>query len=257
MKAGAKLYKFLSSNIAPYFPRAPLVPLPHRYFLLTRVPFGLWVALRRVRHAIFGYGSRAGAPSANGGLKDQLHQHIVENVIPHNESQVWKITRHRTERLLNLLRSMRMVDHATAQILCVGPRNEAEILLFTLYGFPLRNVKSIDLFSYSPLIDVMDMHALKYPDDSFDILYSSYVLRYSSDIRQACHESVRVVKDGGLICVAFVNGAMSNIVGTQLSGGVAELLSYFGNAVRHVYWNEEHNTGNGTTECTVIFSVKK
>lgn len=89
-----------------------------------------------------------------------------------------------------------------AKVLCIGPRTEGEIFMLMAYGFAPENIRGLDLISYSPLIDVGDMHAMPYKDDEFDISISSCVLVYSSDPQLACKEIVRVTKNGGLACVA-------------------------------------------------------
>src|SRR5439155_23120353 len=103
--------------------------------------------------------------------KDEQHAYLHKEVIAWNTHMVWEIRRRRTERLMNVLRTIEGLPIKRSRILCIGPRNEAEILLLSLYGFPIDNIVSIDLFSYSDLIQVMDMHDLKFPADSFDIVY--------------------------------------------------------------------------------------
>ena len=67
----------------------------------------------------------------------------------------------------------------------VGPRNEAELLLLSSYGFDAAKLTAIDLFSYTPVVRLMDMHELKYSDNSFDAVYSAFVITYSDDIPRA------------------------------------------------------------------------
>ena len=127
----------------------------------------------------------------------------------------------------------------------------------SLYGFSLENITGIDLFSYSPLIQVMDMHDLKFNDNQFDIVYSSFVLRYSNDIWRACAEAVRVTKDSGLIAIGTSFGRSSDLVGTDLNGGIKEILGYFGDHVKHIYWQEEFPFSHEDNIATVIFSISK
>jgi hypothetical protein len=241
--------------ITSLFPRAPLVPSWWRYLLLRRIVFGAWFQCRRAAWSllgIVGLNRSTRTMTADG--------HIGKEVIPHNNSQVWRITRHRTERLINILRTIHELDRPSARVLAIGPRNEAELMLFWLYGFRKKNISSIDLFTYSPLIDVMDMHAMSYASDSFDVVYSSYVLRYSPDLKRACDEMVRVTKHGGLIVVAFVNGrgAKTSMIGSPLDGGLRELFGYFEGAVSHVYWQEEHPVHDSDgANCTTIFRITK
>ncbi len=183
--------------------------------------------------------------------------HLVNRVIPHNINRIGVVGRARTEKLMNVLRSIGELDSKNAKILCVGPRNEAEILLLSLYGFPIKNITGIDLFSYSPLIRVMDMHDMKFPDDQFDIVYSSHVVTYSDDIQRACSEAMRVAKDSGLIAMGFVFGRVNDTLSTRLSGGLKELFGYFGDHIKHIYWQDEVPLGGGATRATTIFRIRK
>src|SRR6266498_3974635 len=120
----------------------------------------------------------------------------------------------------------------------------ANYLLLSRYGFRMKNITAIDLFSFSPFIDVMDMHNLQYPDNSFDIVYSSFVITYSDRIPLACAEALRVAKDGALMVFAFehMHEGLGNKFGVnRLSGGVNDLYPYFNNCVDAVLWREEHD----------------
>ena len=133
--------------------------------------FGTWVQFRRIRFLLTGMLLKRANPIGTIG-----NQHVTDSVLPYNKGHSWGIQRERTERLMNVLRSIPALDTKNCTVLCIGPRNEAEILLLTTYGFRLKNIKSIDLFSYSPTIDVMDMHGMQFVDNQFDIVYSAYTL---------------------------------------------------------------------------------
>ena len=59
------------------------------------------------------------------------------------------------------------------------------------------------MFSFSPLIDVGDMHDMPYPDNSFDVIICGWVLSYSENKEKAASEIVRVAKDGAFIGVGI------------------------------------------------------
>ena len=58
------------------------------------------------------------------------------------------------------------------------------------------------MMSYSDFIDVGDMHAMPYEDNSFDIVMLGWVLGYSSDPRTVASEAMRVCRPGGYIAVS-------------------------------------------------------
>jgi SAM-dependent methyltransferase len=85
------------------------------------------------------------------------------------------------------------------KVLCVGARNEDEINYF--YKMKARQVVGIDLFSDSDQILVMDMHDLKFEDDSFDIVYSRHSYEHSIAPYKAASEFMRVCRGGGMVIV--------------------------------------------------------
>lgn len=92
----------------------------------------------------------------------------------------------------------------SSRILCIGARNEVEIRIFERHGF--QNVTAIDLWSQSPRIRVMDMHALEFPDASFDLVFASHVFEHAWDFDRVAGECMRVLRSGGYIFCAFPTG---------------------------------------------------
>ncbi|MCR9191717.1 MAG: class I SAM-dependent methyltransferase [Gammaproteobacteria bacterium] len=179
----------------------------------------------------------------------------------HNFKQVLCFTSHRyrTEGLMNILRTIMMVNPMETKLLCVGPRNEGEILLFPAYGFPLKNIAAIDLFSYSPLIKTMDMNALTYADNSFDVYYSSAVIVYSPNITLSISESIRVTKPGGLIAINFGSNGDPRLVpdGSRLET-LADLLALYKDHIDYIFWQEEYPCPKQKIlRASVIFRLKK
>lgn len=220
------------------FPPTPVGISFREYLLRSRLGFGLWFLGRRFINAL--HAVRRGAALTYGHL---------EKVVGHNYDMVWRITRQRTERLINILSSLRGFDRRSAKVLVIGPRNEAELLLFAAHGFKLENISAIDLFSVSPMIQVMDMHDMSFADNSFDLVYAAYVLTYSDRPQRAVDEMLRVVKDGGLFVAAWGidHTSESNVVGVQtLRGLLKELYGYIGNRLGFIFWQEEHAEGGKT-----------
>ena len=230
------------------FPSTPINISFREYFLRSRLGFGLRFLGRRLINAMRSY-PKSSVPS---------NEHLGK-VVDYNFDAAWRITRQRTERLINVINSVRGFDRRSAKVLVIGPRNEAELLLFSAYGFTLDNISAIDLFSVSPMIQVMDMHDMAFADDSFDMVYASYVLAYSDRPKQAVLEMLRVVKHGGLFAVAagidFVSD--SNVVGvTTLRGLLKELYDYIGERLDFVLWQEEYEE-KGTTALSSIVRISK
>jgi SAM-dependent methyltransferase len=105
----------------------------------------------------------------------------------------------------------------------------------------------------------MDMHALKFTDDSFDAVYSAFVITYSDDIPKAISESIRVAKDGALIVFVFEHlaaGAGNRFGKNNLPNGPDSLLEMFGAHAGHIYWKEDFENDSRYTS-SVIFRLSK
>jgi hypothetical protein len=235
-------------------PPSRLLPGWNAYIGLRPFIFSLRFRLRWCRFALARKGSARGVVEENRNPNASGFEHNRKQVMSFLEGH-----RNRTESIINVLRTIQGYDFASTRVLCVGPRNEAEVLLLRLYGFRPENVKAIDLFSYSPLIDLMDMNDLRYPADHFDVYYSSAVIKYSPDIRRTVSEATRVTRNGGLMVFGFMFGALSDLIpeGSDLSGGLAELLALFEDHVDHVYWREEFPYEPGDTRASIIFRLRK
>ena len=193
----------------------------------------------------------------------------LNNVIRHQFKENFNMmffVRGRIEGLLYPLLSIPWVRRMfkTGKILSIGPRNEGEVLLLSKLGFDWKNITAIDLFSYSPKITLMDMHQMTFPDNSFDIVISSWVLRYSYSIEKAVNEMIRVAKNGSYIAIGMSYGDDELIqssrdaesVITKLDGGLHELLEFFGDHLDTVHWKMEYVKGN-QTDITTVFKIKK
>ena len=101
------------------------------------------------------------------------------------------------------------------KILILGPRYENEIFIAKAIGF--KNIFALDTFSYSPLVEMGDMHNLKYSNDFFDAIVCGWTLSYSTNPQKACKEMSRVLKKNGsiVICVGKVNSEKQEHEGAQ------------------------------------------
>ena len=105
------------------------------------------------------------------------------------------------------------------KILIIGPRYENEIYIARSLGFAKKNVSTLDTFSYSPLVDIGDMHEMKYSDNEFSYLLCSWTLSYSANPKLASNEMVRITKPGGLIAIS-----VEKVSETEMLRGVSGTL---------------------------------
>jgi SAM-dependent methyltransferase len=111
----------------------------------------------------------------------------------------------RMKLLLYPVATIREQEGSTGEVLIVGPRTEDDLLLAR--GLGMKNVRGLDLLSYSKHIDLGDIHKTDYADDQFDAVILGWVLAYSSDPAAIIAECKRIVRPGGLL--AF--GVESNL----------------------------------------------
>jgi SAM-dependent methyltransferase len=107
----------------------------------------------------------------------------------------------RMDLVLYPLAALMANNRPDAKVLIVGPRTEDDIFLSKALGFP--DTRGLDLLSYSPHIDLGDMHSMPYADEQFDAVVLGWVVCYSSDTAQAFSESLRVLKKGGHLSIGW------------------------------------------------------
>ncbi len=92
-------------------------------------------------------------------------------------------------------------QYPRARVLIIGPRTEDDIFWARALG--MRETVGYDLFSYSPYIEVGDMHKIGHPDTSFDAVILGWVLAYSTQPQAAIDECKRILKPGGYLAVGM------------------------------------------------------
>jgi len=159
------------------------------------------------------------------------------------------------------------IDRATMKVLTIGPRTEAEVLSLMAAGFAPQNITGLDLISYSPFVDLGDMHAMPYGNDSFDVIVLGWVLGYSQNVPKAVSEIIRVAKPGAYVAIGHENDPTSHEVldeqrgfsleGTDFSTS-EEMLDLFEGHVDMVAFREDVPPGMTDQVCHVmaVFRLK-
>ena len=130
---------------------------------------------------------------------------VSNNTIGHNLEQVLaKADMDRPIVMVNAVKAIERVvqDPGGFDVLTIGPRSEIEIFALLAAGFNGDRIRALDLISYSPYVEVGDMHAMPYPDNSFDIVFVGWVLSYSRDQEAAAREILRVCRNGAILVLA-------------------------------------------------------
>lgn len=193
---------------------------------------------------------------------------IARNTISHNIKGLRDLA---VTRSYLLVRPLSVIEALgpEARVLSIGPRTEGELFNLAAHGFSWRHIRAVDLISYSPKVDLGDMHDMRYASDAFDAVILGWVLAYSEDPVRAAAEVTRVTRNGGVVAVGVEVNPLSrdDIVRTTgyLPGAqrriesCKQILGFFGSAVDHVYY--EHTVrpveaGKIGALC-VIFSIRK
>jgi hypothetical protein len=127
---------------------------------------------------------------------------IIENTIAHNEAAIRSyVGLQRGNMVINPLGSISWVkaNLSSLKVLSIGARTEMELFSLLAMGFDLKNITMVDLISYSPYVELGDMHNLNYADNSFDIVVVSTVFLCSNNKTKAASEILRVIKPGGIV----------------------------------------------------------
>jgi len=163
------------------------------------------------------------------------------------------------------------------KVLSVGPRAEAELFMLVSIGFHFENIKALDLVSYSPSVDIGDMHDMPYEDKSFDVILLGWVIAYSNDNLKAAGEVMRVAKPGAIVAIGCEYspnaGAQDNAkTHVEINHPLDEseidpdyylwttkrIHNLFGDRIDRVYFNHDvHEKFKHVTGCCItIFSLK-
>jgi len=105
-------------------------------------------------------------------------------------------------------------------LLIIGPRFENEIFIARSLGFERKAIQTLDTFSYSPFVEIGDMHKMSFEGEYFSQVLCSWTLSYSSDPKLAAKEMTRVTRIGGHLAIS-----MQKIDLGQVGQGVAGTLT--------------------------------
>lgn len=196
------------------------------------------------------------------------HEAVAENTVSHNLKGLRDLAVNRSHLLvrpLSVIESLR----TESRILSIGPRSEGELLSLAAHGFDWSRIEGLDLISYSPKVKLGDMHRTPYADSTFDAVILGWVLAYSEEPAVAAREIARITRPGGIVAVGVEYSPMSqeeivaavgyNPGARRRIASCGEILSCFGDAVDHVYYQHTvapADRGRQGNFC-VLFSVRR
>lgn len=223
-----------------------------RYFVAATRYLWYVIVLRRLRTWDLEKGIAAG---------------VAENTIHHNLRGIRDLAVARSHFLVRPLSIIETIS-PESKVLSIGPRSEGELLNLTAHGFRWSNIRGLDLITYSPRIDLGDMHHMPYENGTFDLVVAGWVLAYSEQPIVAALEIARITRHGGLIAIGVEYSPMSEEEVIKMMGyrpGAAkridsckDILEFFGDKVDHIYFHHDvaHSQRDQIGSMCVIFSVK-
>jgi SAM-dependent methyltransferase len=183
-------------------------------------------------------------------------------------------------RMNTIIKPLSVLENVSknSRILVIGPRNEEDILNLLAHGFAKKNITGLDLISYSPLIEVGDMHNTRFESETFDVVICGWTLSYSNEPLKFANEMLRIIKDNGVIAIGVEYSTLSEENSKKIHDGYAlvtdgferinsvkDILNLFGEKVKEVYFN--HNAPNkishdyslnpNVSSVVAIFSIDK
>lgn len=197
---------------------------------------------------------------------------VRNGAIEHNYSGMQRFSSiERTNRLIRPLCAIDKVFFKAHEmsVLSIGPRTEMELLSLVAQGFDPDKIRGLDLISYSPWIDLGNMHYMPYKDNTFDVVISGWVLGYSDNPELACQEMLRVSKDDCIIAIGSTYVPEEQLPDQvpdvmrrkenkdEFLPKVDDLLSIFGDAVKNVYVRHDPESDDAIGRTIVIFDVCK
>ncbi|MGB4839016.1 MAG: methyltransferase domain-containing protein [Saprospiraceae bacterium] len=202
-------------------------------------------------------------------IYDSYNNGEDNNTIHHNLKGLVYLSGTRVLSLIHPLSAIDHLDRTNTKVLAIGPRTEGELFLLLGVGFEKKNIKALDLISYSPWVTLGDMHAIPFLGSSFDVVILGWVMAYSHNPKLAAENILKVSKNGAIVCISveYANDEQQHQL-TEEMGYMAghydrlkktdQILDLFGEYVDKVYLRYDipdltQKEGN----IYVIFSIKK
>lgn len=183
---------------------------------------------------------KPGDESYDSYLRAQLEETL-------RKKSVWGRRKQHVLPLIDMLASK--YDVAGKTVLCVGCRNTDEIKYFQAKG--AAKVVGIDLYDAGPGVLIMDMHDLKFPDSTYDVVYSRHSFEHSHDKFLAGREMTRVAKEGGVVVI--------EVPGKHLGGGdftrfdsIEDVAESFEPRIGDVLWREYSRKEDNSDKMDII-----
>jgi SAM-dependent methyltransferase len=184
-------------------------------------------------------------------IKTLESKDAIDHTIKHNLKSIGVFGLTRMDMLIKPVSVLENVSK-DARILVIGPRNEDDIMNLVGNGFKTNNIIGLDLISYSPFVEVGDMHNTRFTDSYFDIIICGWTLSYSNEPQKFADEALRIIRNKGIIAIGVEYSLLTNEQSINLHEGydlrpnnferinsLDQILNLFKGHVQHLYFNHD------------------
>ena len=206
-------------NFNHYFTRA-LFSIPYSISFISIIRFIYFHHIKKSHKTFYPIDTKPDVMGFNSEDKETSLQHNTEylkNIFVNLPKRIKQFNADRSAITLWPLKALDFPKFIDMKVLSIGPRTESELFKLVSYGFQLKNIKSIDIQSYSDLITLGDMVDIPFKDNSFDLIIMGWVLTYTNEPSKAISEVIRVAKNDCLISLChshtseFPGNGFSNV----------------------------------------------
>lgn len=175
----------------------------------------------------------------------------IAQTVKHNYKALGAFGGTRMDKIIKPISVLENIQK-NSRILVIGPRNEDDILSLIGNGFNSDNITGLDLISYSPYIEVGDMHDTKFKDSTFDVIICGWTLSYSNQPEKFALEALRIIKDNGVIGIGVEYSTLTKPQSIKIHGGyhlhtenfdrinsTGQILNLFNGHVHHVFFDHD------------------
>lgn len=137
------------------------------------------------------------------GIRQGTNEGVLHLTYSESHFKSYASFKGRVNYLVGIVGSLLPKQKTHLTILSIGPRFESELFGYRGLGLKWRNIKGLDTFSYSPKIQVGNMHSAPFKSESFDIIVCGWTIAYSANPEVAFGEFFRLLKPEGKIVITW------------------------------------------------------
>jgi hypothetical protein len=252
------------TNFSHYFLRVAF-NIPGVIILVSLIRFIYLVYIKKNHKTLYPIDSKPEVMGFSNEGGDTSLQHNTGYLHNHFENLPRRIMQFNAGRSLIPLWPLKALDFTrfiNMKVLSIGPRMESELFKLVSMGFQLKNIKSIDIQSYSDLIELADMIKMPFGDNTFDLVIIGYVITYTNEPKKAIDEVIRVSKNKGIVsmCHSHASEFPSRGYSNVHINSSKVMLDFFGENLGYTYFKYhpfDENKDLAYGRSNFMISIKK